>query len=467
MWSRPSSVRSASVHSISHSISSLHSYDSERSSDSEAFNDFNDRTGRQLWHPQDGLARKPQQESPKIAEIYSRPLITTVRLNQEGNHIHSPPESETQSQATTLDVEEDYEQPEKTPTLLPPTKYVESQEEVHPQIEQYEVPEYREPEPVRIPGPLEQQLSALMSKIIYMERENPTISVSPEEYQAMQDRIMSLEAEKAAMAARYEALFALRDEDVANLIKVRVLLAEERWEHANIRKLRDDDLGNVISLRNRLAEATRKIETLEKTGGRMTPPRRPRSIVSIEGRNAIVRESMERRNTLERRDTLEQKNTTDLFQAARTAALEQRALELEKANEDLQRQMAAMKLEGPSPEVEQRWQDRVSELESQLKQKEDELSRASQIQHPQQPAQPQPQLSNTTDPMTWNRIEGMLDENARYREKMAQKMQQLRSEKEILQRELHQKEDENADLEAKVEKLQRYSNAGLLQKILR
>ncbi|KAL1863399.1 hypothetical protein Plec18167_000493 [Paecilomyces lecythidis] len=391
-----------------------------------------------------------------------------ARLNQDDNDIHSPPESETQSQATTLDVEEDYEQPEKTPTLLPPTKYVESQEEERPQIEQYKVPEpeYHAAEPPRIPGPLEQQLSALMSKIIYMERENPTISVSPEEYQAMQDKIKTLEAEKAAMTARYEALFALRDEDVANLIKVRVLLAEERWEHANIRKLRDDDLGNVISLRNRLAEATRKIEILEKSGGRVTPPRRPRSIVSIEGRNAIVRESMERRNTLERRDTLEQKNTTDLFQAARTAALEQRALELEKANEDLQRQMAAMKLEGPSPEVEQRWQDRVSELESQLRQKEDELSQASQIQLPQQPPQPL-QPPTTTDPMTWNRIEGMLDENAKYREKMAQKMQQLRSEKEILQRELHQREDENADLEAKVEKLQRYTNAGLLQKILR
>ncbi|KAJ9241701.1 hypothetical protein DTO169E5_3445 [Paecilomyces variotii] len=461
MWSRPSSVRSASVHSISHSISSLHSYDSERSSDSDAFNEFNDRTSRQLWHPQDGLPRKPQQESPKLAEIYPRPLITMARLNQEDDH--SPPESETHSQATTLDVEEDYEQPEKTPTLLPAAKYVESQNEFHPKTEeadQYEVSEYQASE-TRVPGPLEQQLSALMRKIIFMERENPTISVSPEEYQAMQDRIKTLEAEKAAMAARYEALFALRDEDVANLIKVRVLLAEERWEHANIRKLRDDDLGNVISLRNRLAEATRKIESLEKSGGRITPSRRPRSIVSIEGRSTIVRENMERRNTLERRDTtLEQKNTTDLFQAARTAALEQRALELEKANEDLQRQMAAMKLEGASPELEQSWQVRVSELEAKLRQKEDELSRIPQIQQQQQP-------STSTDSMTWNRIEGMLDENAKYREKMAQKMQQLRSEKEILQRELHQKEDENADLEAKVEKLQRYTNAGLLQKILR
>lgn len=404
------------------------------------------------------MPRKPQQESPKLAEIYPRPLITMARLNNEDDH--SPPESETHSQATTLDVEEDYEQPEKTPTLLPAAKYVESQNEFHPKTEeadQYEVSEYQASE-TRVPGPLEQQLSALMRKIIFMERENPTISVSPEEYQAMQDRIKTLEAEKAAMAARYEALFALRDEDVANLIKVRVLLAEERWEHANIRKLRDDDLGNVISLRNRLAEATRKIESLEKSGGRITPSRRPRSIVSIEGRSTIARENTERRNTLERRDTLEPKNTTDLFQAARTAALEQRALELEKANEDLQRQMAAMKLEGASPELEQSWQARVNELEAQLRQKEDELSRIPRIQ--QQP-------STSTDPMTWNRIEGMLDENAKYREKMAQKMQQLRSEKEILQRELHQKEDENADLEAKVEKLQRYTNAGLLQKILR
>jgi hypothetical protein len=34
-------------------------------------------------------------------------------------------------------------------------------------------------------------------------------------------------------------------------------------------------------------------------------------------------------------------------------------------------------------------------------------------------------------------------------------MQQLRSEKEVLQRELHKREDENAELEVKVEKMQR------------
>jgi chromosome segregation ATPase len=131
--------------------------------------------------------------------------------------------------------------------------------------------------------------------------------------------------------------------------------------------------------------------------------------------------------------------------------------------------------------VEQRWQAKVNELEAQLQQKEDELSQArahnssAKVNELEiQLQQKEDELSQarahkssaSSDAMTWNRIEGMVDENTKYRVRVARQMQQLRSEKEILQRELNQKEDENAELEARVEKLQRFSNAGLLQRIL-
>jgi hypothetical protein len=73
-----------------------------------------------------------------------------------------------------------------------------------------------------VPGPLESQLAALMSKLIHLEHANPTVSVTPEEYEKVQTRLQTLEEEKRHWWKRHEAIWALRDEDVENNIKIRV-----------------------------------------------------------------------------------------------------------------------------------------------------------------------------------------------------------------------------------------------------
>jgi hypothetical protein len=55
-----------------------------------------------------------------------------------------------------------------------------------------------------------------------MEQSNPVVSVSPEEFQDMQKRLKALEDEKKTWTKRHEAIWALRDEDVENNIKIRV-----------------------------------------------------------------------------------------------------------------------------------------------------------------------------------------------------------------------------------------------------
>jgi hypothetical protein len=73
-----------------------------------------------------------------------------------------------------------------------------------------------------IPGPLESQLAALMSKLIYLEHANPAISITLEEHEALRKRVEVLEEEKKHWWKRHEAIWALRDEDVENNIKIRV-----------------------------------------------------------------------------------------------------------------------------------------------------------------------------------------------------------------------------------------------------
>ena len=422
MWtanriSHNSPIRSPSVHSV-HSVHSMArsvstssqrgstGYDSDRSSDTAGEEEFvmQNATVPPLWQRQDRLSQKLGNAIVHVAEIRPPPVHHT--------HVHDRDDvSETHSRSSTLDDEQEFDYPEKTPTSLQPRKSLE---------EEMEELEREQQEPPRVIGPLEQQLSALMSKLVFMERENPTISVTPEDYQALQAKVKALEAEKATWAERHEALFALRDEDVANNIRIRGLLAEERREHASMRKLRDDDIGNVITLRGKLADATRKLERSERSG-LLTPTSggRPKS------------------TALERRDT------TDLFQAAKNAALEQRVLELEKANQDLMSQLAALKQDDVlRVAAHEAWRGTVSDLETRLKQKEEEISRSRSSG------------VGSSLSVDWNRIETMHEDHTRFREKMAQRMQQLRSEKEMLQKELHSKEDENTELEAKLEKLQ-------------
>ena len=61
-----------------------------------------------------------------------------------------------------------------------------------------------------------------MSKLIYIEQANPAVSVTPEEFQTMQERLKALEEEKKTWWKRHDAIWALRDEDVENNIKIRV-----------------------------------------------------------------------------------------------------------------------------------------------------------------------------------------------------------------------------------------------------
>lgn len=53
------------------------------------------------------------------------------------------------------------------------------------------------------------------------------------------------------------------------------------------------------------------------------------------------------------------------------------------------------------------------------------------------------------------RMETIFDESMKHREKMATKMQQLRSEKEALQKEVGLLEDRNAELESVIGRMQR------------
>ncbi|PGH27717.1 hypothetical protein AJ80_00504 [Polytolypa hystricis UAMH7299] len=480
MWSTNLVSQASNMQSPSRSTwtsrrSNFGGYESDQSSDTAG--DSSSESSLQntlLWKRPD---RSSSIGSTRMVEI---PLpIQTFKMQQQLPYHYSPVEiiqpdhHEIHSQSSTLGGEDDFEIPEKTPTLhdrrFPIVMDAETVSSEQGEEEEEELP--------RMIGPLEQQLSSLMQKIIFMERENPTIAVAPEDYEELQEKVKTLEAEKATWARRHEALFSLRDEDVSNIINVRVLLAAERREHAAMRQLRDDDLANVIAIRNKLADATRRVEELEKAvntnSGRTTPPRRPRSII-------------------------ERRETEDLFQAAKNAALEQRALELEKANAELATQLAALKesqmlQQGggaiPPPRTHpppqqirvddsKRWEDAISALESRLRHKDEELAKArakanNNTQAHAAPPHTEPHhqhpatAPSPTSSVNWNKLDTMLEGNAKYREKMATRTQQLRSELEMLQRRLHRKETECDELEVKVEKLQRVSNAGVLQTMLK
>lgn len=405
-------MRSLSARSMSVDSRGSGGYDSDRSSETIG----NEETQVGLWQRQDRLSLKLESASIQAAEL-QEPRNLIVQSTQ----YHPKPLKQTLSEDPKQSAGEpdEVEFPQKTPTPRDHRSEGDS-DSTAPEDEEL---------PPRIPGPLEKQLSSLMSKIIFIEQGNPTISVSQEEYEALGERVKILEAEKAATAKRHEAIFAIRDDDVANLRKVRVLLAEERREHAALRKLRDDDLHNVIVLRGKLCEAIRKIERLERAGGQgqLTPPRRPKSSISFE-----------------RRDT------SDLFQAAKNAALEQRTLELEKANEDLMGQLvAATQNTAFRATTDKAWRTAVDELESKLRQKEEELAEVRRS-------------SVASTGMGWNRMEVLLEEHGMFREKTAQRLQQLRSENETLHRELHRMEDENVSLELRLKNLQRTSNASML-----
>jgi hypothetical protein len=202
------------------------------------------------------------------------------------------------------------------------------------------------------------------------------------------------------------------------------LLASCRRELDATKALRDEDLNNVQLVRSKLAERTRELERLQAQAGRTSPHHRGRP-----------------GSFFERRDT------SDLFTAAKVAALEQRALELEKRNSDLVAQLdsrASLNIDELNRvTAHQAWKGTVANLETKIKAKDAELERL------------RTGGGSAGGQLDWYRIEALLEEHASYRESVGGKLQALRSEKETLQKDLHRKENECQALELKVQILQR------------
>jgi hypothetical protein len=324
-------------------------------------------------------------------------------------------EDDTESLASTLDGEEQIPAyPEKTPTSIPVMLYAD---------ELNDEPVSPAPAP-HVPGPLESQLAALMSKLIYIERADPVVSVEPAEYQELTTRLKKVEEEKEQLWERHTAIWVLRDEDLQNNIKIRGLLAQKDRQLEAMTALRDEDLANVQLVRIKLAEKTRDVERLQSQAGTRSPTRgRPGSFI-------------------------ERRATNDLFAAAKSAALEQRVLELEKRNSDLVTQVETLRGGANIDDLNrmtahQAWKETVADLEAQLKAKTLQLS------------QQQNGSSAEVTPSEWSRVEAIVQENGAYRESVGRKLQALRSEKEALQKLLHAKEDECHALELSVQSLRR------------
>jgi hypothetical protein len=157
----------------------------------------------------------PQHSEQVQAKVMAAPAISHRTINtapQQNNRWEMATDDDASSRSSTLDGEEEYmDHVEKklAPRLLP--------------RQDMRNHEPRSPAPApHVPGPLESQLAALMSKLIYIENANPVVSVTPEEFQQMQKRLKALEEEKKTWSKRHDAIWALRDEDVENNIKIRV-----------------------------------------------------------------------------------------------------------------------------------------------------------------------------------------------------------------------------------------------------
>jgi hypothetical protein len=283
-------------------------------------------------------------------------------------------------------------------------------------------------------GSVESQLAAIMSKLVSIEHKAPVASAPAEDYEEMARELKALKQEKKQWQQRHEAIWALRDEDVANNIMVRGMLAKARRELEGMTKLRDEDLANVQALRIKLADATRQLD--KQPGSRRSSPSR-------NGRPASI--------------VMERRNTADLFAVAQAAALQQRALELEKRNGDLVSQIEVLKGSANIDDLNrmtahEAWKETVSDLEAKVKAKDAEIVRLKRSSSIAPPIAPQAAPASGAD---WHRIEALHDEHANYRERMGAKVQALRSEKEGLQRELNRKEDDCSELEARIQTLQR------------
>ncbi|KAJ4985262.1 hypothetical protein SVAN01_09207 [Stagonosporopsis vannaccii] len=454
MWTaqraKPRSERTGSIHSVAslyggrpesvasnQSFSQFRGYESDQSSEIAITEDqVPTRPVSKVVIPAIWQSRR---QEPKLAPPVEQPGIEAWRDEQIREpvvdimpqapkttpqnmwEVPSNEADETESLASTLDGEDLIpEYPEKTPTSIPVMLFANEPDE-----------EPLSPAPApHVPGPLESQLAALMSKLIYIERSNPVAAVEPAEYHEMTARLKKLEEEKTQLWKRHTAIWALRDEDLENNIKIRGLLAKKDRELVAMTALRDEDLVNVQLVRNKLADKTREVERLQSQTGTRSPTRgRPGSFI-------------------------ERRATNDLFAQAKSAALEQRVLELEKRNSDLVTQLETLRGGADIDDLNrmtahQAWKDHVTDLEAQLKAKDVELAK-------------RPNDSAITAKPTvseWSRIEAIVQEHGAYRELVGSKLQALRSEKEALQKLLHAKEDECHTLELNVQSLRRRTMA--------
>lgn len=265
-------------------------------------------------------------------------------------------------------------------------------------------------------GSMTDLLQTLLSRVSTLERRQPTVMA--EEHSSLQTRVRELEKDHKSRTQEYLDLLTLRNGDLENLIKVRDLLAKERRAHDELKLLRDDDLRNVIDLREKLASAT-WAASRPSVGMGMPGATSPGGLGHSHSTSG---------------SKLSMKQSDYLWQVARTAAMEQRVLELESANKDLRTQLQSG-LTMPSSS-------------SQMTMGATSLAMvpATVAMHAG---------AGTTDAHFISRIETMFEDSLRQREKTATKMQALRSEKDSLVKEVASLEDRNAELESLVERLQR------------
>jgi hypothetical protein len=245
-------------------------------------------------------------------------------------------------------------------------------------------------------GPLEKQLLALLSKVSVIEHAQPTIMAS--DYEALQQRVKSLEAEKTVFLRRQEALWHCRDEDLANLIKIRGELAWLRRQHEGIMRLREEDTENLLTVRDKLAKLTWATERKQQDMGLQ----RTTSFSAIPIGRASARQSVS--------------PGSDLWAVAKSAAMEQRVLELESANATLR-----------------------ADLDKARSNSTGSLSRPVSLSR----------MSTSED--------AGFEGSHHHRARSVARLATLRTENETLRRDLARKEDENAELEEKLERLQRRS----------
>lgn len=248
-------------------------------------------------------------------------------------------------------------------------------------------------------GSMSDLLQTLLSKVSSLERRQPTIMA--EEHTSLQARFRELEKDHKERTRNYVDLLTLRNGDLENLIKVRGLLANECRAHEEMKMLRDEDLNHVLDLREKLASAT----------WASTRPGMPGASAGHSHSSSGAKLSM--------------KQSDYLWQVARTAAMEQRVLELESANKELR-----------------------TELQSSV------VMPASSMSLAMVPATAAA-VNVGADNHFVSRMETMFEDSLRQREKVATKIQALRSEKDGLQKEVASLEDRNGELESLVQRLQR------------